>query len=419
MAMLELPAGSEIAGYRVERLAGRGGMGVVYRATDLTLERPVALKLISEEIARDEGFRERFKRESRLAASIRHPNVITVFHAGEEAGVLYIATEFIEGTDLKAMIAERGSLEPHVAADITAQVASALDAAHAEGLVHRDVKPANVLIAAENGGWHAYLTDFGLTKSTASQSAMTETGLFVGTLDYAAPEQLSGAPLDARTDVYSLGCVLFETLTGRRPYPRESPVATMYAHTHEPPPSVRDAAPHVSPALDAVVKRAMAKAAKERYPSAGDLARAAMAAAEGKAVTEPERSVAAGPAAPGGAATTAAAPGPASGLGRPARRRWVGALAGLALLAAAAVIALVLLMGGDENGQPQAAQPGRIPRPHVGPGSPDQRGHGRRRRTAAACEPSRGQAGGGDPPGEAARQLRSDAVANAPHRAAH
>jgi Protein kinase domain len=345
MAMLELPAGSEIAGYRVDRVAGRGGMGVVYRATDLRLERPVALKLISEELARDEAFRARFKRESRLAASIRHPNVITVFHAGEEAGLLYITTEFIEGTDLKAMIAERGSLEPRLAAEITRQVASALDAAHAKGLVHRDVKPANVLIAAEDGGWHAYLTDFGLTKSTTSQSAMTEAGLFVGTIDYAAPEQISGQPLDARTDVYSLGCVLFEGLTGRHPYPRDSNVATMYAHTHEPPPSVLDVAPGAPPALDSVVKRAMAKAAPERYQSAGDLARAAVAAAEGMAVTDPERTVAAGPAAPGGAAVTTVTPGATSR--RPTSRRWVGAIAGLALVAAAVVIALTLLTGGD------------------------------------------------------------------------
>jgi serine/threonine protein kinase len=215
MATLELPAGSEIAGYRVDGIAGRGGMGVVYRATDLTLDRPVALKLISEEFARDESFRARFKRESRLAASIRHPNVITVFHAGEEGGLLYITTEFIEGTDLKTMIAERGSLEPRVAADITLQIASALDAAHAKGLVHRDVKPANVLIGAEDGGLHAYLTDFGLTKSTASQSAMTETGLFIGTIDYASPEQISGQPVDGRTDIYSLGCVLFEGVERR------------------------------------------------------------------------------------------------------------------------------------------------------------------------------------------------------------
>jgi hypothetical protein len=342
LAQSDLPAGSEIAGYRIERLAGRGGMGVVYRAIDLTLDRPVALKLISQDLARDEGFRARFQRESRLAASIRHPNVIMVFHAGEDDGVLYIATEFVEGTDLKTMIANRGRLEPGVAADITRQVASALDAAHAKGLIHRDVKPSNVLI--EDGG-HAYLTDFGLTKSTTSKSAMTETGLFVGTIDYAAPEQISGGHLDARTDVYSLGCVLFEELTGRHPYPRDTNVATMYAHTHEPPPSVREHAPGAPPGLEAVVKRAMAKAPEDRYPSAGDLARAAVAAAEGGAVAQPERSVAAGVAAPGGAPSTILSPRPVK------RRRWLPALAGLAL-AAAAVLALVLLSGGDEGAKP-------------------------------------------------------------------
>jgi hypothetical protein len=348
MATLDLPAGTEIAGYRVDRIAGRGGMGVVYRATDLTLDRPVALKLISEDLARDAGFRARFQRESRLAASIRHPNVITVFHAGEEEGLLYIATEFIEGTDLKAMIAQRGSLEPHLATDITLQVASALDAAHGNGLVHRDVKPANVLIAPEDGAWHAYLTDFGLTKRTTSQSAMTETGLFIGTIDYASPEQISGNPVDARTDIYSLGCVLFEELTGRPPYRRESNVATMYAHAHEPPPSVREVAPGLPPALDSVVQRAMAKDPADRYPSAGDLARAAAAATEGKAVAEPERSVAAGAAAPGRGASTVLAPRADA---RP-RRRWVGAIAGLALVAVAAAIAAVLLTGGDGDAEP-------------------------------------------------------------------
>jgi hypothetical protein len=323
-------------------------MGVVYRATDLTLDRSVALKLISEELARDEGFRARFQRESRLAASIRHPNVITVFHAGEEAGLLYIVTEFIEGSDLKAMIAQRGSLEPRVAADITAQVASALDAAHAKGLVHRDVKPANVLIAPQDGGWHAYLSDFGLTKRTASQSAMTETGLFIGTIDYASPEQISGQPVDGRTDIYSLGCVLFEELTGRQPYPRETHVATMYAHAHEPPPSVREVAPALPSALDAVVQRAMAKDPGDRYPSAGDLARATAAAVEGRTVAAPERSVAAGPAAPKRAASTVLA-----GVGTGARRRWVGAIAGLALVAVAAVLAAILLTSGDGNAEPK------------------------------------------------------------------
>ena len=328
-------------------MAGRGGMGVVYRATDLRLDRPVALKLISEDLARDEGFRARFQRESRLAASIRHPNVITVFHAGEEDGLLYIVTEFIDGSDLKTMIAQRGSLEPRVAADITAQVASALDAAHAKGLVHRDVKPANVLIAPQEGGWHAYLSDFGLTKRMTSQSAMTETGLFIGTIDYASPEQISGQPVDGRTDIYSLGCVLFEELTGRQPYPRETHVATMYAHAHEPPPSVQEVAPDLPPALDAVVQRAMAKEPSDRYPSAGDLARATAAALEGRTVAGPERSVAAGPAAPRRAASTALA-----GVGKGARRRWVGAIAGLALVVVA-VFAAVLITGGDGDAEPK------------------------------------------------------------------
>src|SRR3954452_15693882 len=218
MATRELPAGSEIAGYRIECVAGRGGMGVLYRATDVTLRRSVALKVIASELSGDEGFRTRFQRESRVAASIRHPNVITVFRAGEDGGLLYIATEFIEGTDLKALIGERGRLEPRLAADLAAQVAAALDAAHAKALVHRDVKPANILIAVEDGRERAYLTDFGLTKSTGSETAMTETGMFLGTIDYAAPEQISGGTVDARTDVYALGCVLFHMLTGRLPY---------------------------------------------------------------------------------------------------------------------------------------------------------------------------------------------------------
>src|SRR5215210_4580157 len=156
---MDLSVGSEIAGYRIEAVAGRGGMGVVYRAVDLAPERQVALKLISDELAGDAGFRERFKRESRLAASIRHPNIITVFHAGEEHGRLYIAMDYIEGTDLKQLIASNTRIRPELAADLVAQVAAALDVAHAKPLVHRDVKPANILIAGERDAHHAYLTD--------------------------------------------------------------------------------------------------------------------------------------------------------------------------------------------------------------------------------------------------------------------
>src|SRR4051812_27066354 len=174
--MLALPAGSELAGYRIEAVAGRGGMGTVYRATDIALDRPVALKLIADEFAGDAEFRERFKRESRLAALIRHPHVVTVFRAGEQDGRLYIAMDYVEGSDLKTLLDERGALEPTLAAKIIWQVASALDAAHAKAMVHRDVKPANVLLAGECEGLHAYLTDFGLTKLTGSATAMTQTG---------------------------------------------------------------------------------------------------------------------------------------------------------------------------------------------------------------------------------------------------
>src|SRR4051812_10343160 len=296
--MLALPAGSELAGYRIEGVAGRGGMGTVYRATDIALDRPVALKLIADEFAGDQEFRERFRRESRLAASIRHPHVVTVFRAGEEDGRLYIAMDFVEGTDLKSLLDERGVLEPAVARVIVAQVASALDAAHAKAMVHRDVKPANVLLAGEGAGLHAYLTDFGLTKITGSGSAMTQTGTFVGTVDYAAPEQLHGIRVDARTDVYSVACVLYQAVTGQVPYTRESNVAKMYAHVQEPPPSLLAAAPQAPPELEAVVQRGMAKDPYARYPSAGDLARATVAAVAGGDVGTSERSGAGGAAPP-------------------------------------------------------------------------------------------------------------------------
>jgi serine/threonine protein kinase len=296
--MGELQAGFELAGYRIDSVAGRGGMGVVYRATDLALERTVALKLIAADLAEDGDFRARFKRESRIAASIRHPNVITVFRAGEEDGRLYIAMDYVEGTDLKAMIAEHGRLDPARAVEIVAQVAFALDAAHSKSLVHRDVKPANVLIAWEDGNPHAYLTDFGLTKATASESAMTKTGTFVGTLDYVAPEQIRGDRVDARADVYSLGCVLYHCLTGRLPYPRDSDVAKLYAHAHEQLPSARAAIPDLPAECDDVIQRAMAKDPADRFQSAGDLGRAALAAVAGGRPAEPERTVAVGEAAP-------------------------------------------------------------------------------------------------------------------------
>jgi ketosteroid isomerase-like protein len=289
----EVLEGDQIAGCRIEAVAGRGGMGIVYRATQLSLGRPVAVKLIAPDHAADPGFRERFERESRLAAAIDHPNVIPVHEAGEEDGRLYLVMRWVSGADLHGLIARTGRLDPRRAAAITAQVAGALDAAHAAGLVHRDVKPANVLLSGE----HAYLADFGLTRPMASNTRLTTTGHWLGTTDYMAPEQFSGEAADARADVYALGCVLYAMLTGEPPFRRGTVPATMLAHLHDPPPPA-SAADGVPAEFDRVFARALAKAPEQRYPSAGDLGRAARAAAERRPATGRERSVARGAAAP-------------------------------------------------------------------------------------------------------------------------
>lgn len=291
--MAELESGDEFAGCRIEAVAGRGGMGVVYRATQLALGRPVALKLLAADRASDPDFRERFQRESRMAAAIDHPNVIPVFAAGEEDGRLYLVMRYVGGTDLQALLRRDGTLAPERAASVVAQMADALDAAHAAGLVHRDVKPANVLLSGE----HAYLSDFGLTRLVDADTEITQSGQWIGTVDYCSPEQLQGAPIDARADVYSLGCVLYAALTGHAPLHRGTVPATMAAQLHDPPPRPSR---HGAPVeFDRVIARALAKDPAERYPSAGDLGRAAGAAARGEPVTESERSVARGPAAPG------------------------------------------------------------------------------------------------------------------------
>ncbi len=263
--------GSELFGYRVESLLGRGGMSVVYRAHDLALDRKVALKLLAPELAGDERFRSRFLRESRVAASLDHPNVIPIYEAGESNGVLCIAMRYVEGTDLKRLLHEEGALEAAQALAYCTQVASALDAAHRHGLVHRDVKPSNVLIA--HGG-HCYLADFGLTQDAADRSDLTLTGQLLGSVDYAAPEQIEGKRVDGRADVYSLGCLLHECLTGSVPFPKDSDLAVLWAHVNEPPPRL-DAHPELEP----VVKRALAKRPEDRYQTCGafvDAARAAL-----------------------------------------------------------------------------------------------------------------------------------------------
>jgi hypothetical protein len=314
--MPELRPGDIFAGHRIEGVAGRGGFGVVYRATHLALDHVVALKLISGERAADATFRERFQSESRIAVSIRHPNVVAVHHAGEEDGLLFVTMDFIEGTDLRGLLNREGRLRPERATAIISPVSSALDAAHERGLVHRDIKPGNVLIEERGAEEHVFLTDFGLSKKIDATSGVTASGAFVGTLDYVAPEQIKGERVDARTDVYALGCVLYELLTGEVPFGGEiEKVAKMYAHLQEAPPSLNEKAPDVPGALGDVVWRAMEKDPELRFPSAGDLARAARAASEGRQPSEPERSVGVGAAAPTQAFDALAAAGAGAGAG--------------------------------------------------------------------------------------------------------
>ena len=351
--MPTLHEGDEFAGHRILGIAGRGGMGVVYRAMQLDLDRPVALKLIAPQLAEDSGFRDRFVRESRAAASIDHPNVIPIYYTGENDGALYIAMRYVEGSDLRTLVRAEQRLDPGRAASIVAQVASALDAAHARGIVHRDVKPANVLLGAAD---HAYLTDFGLTKRVTSHTGSTREGGWVGTLGYVAPEQIRGERTDARADVYALGCVLYHALAGAPPYQRETDEATLWAHLHDDPPSLHDQVPSVSDRFDAVLARALAKDPADRYQSAGDLGQAALAAAGRSAAPGPERVVAVGAAAPTDAQETVVSPDQAPtamAATRPATRRraWPWALAAVPIVGLALIAALVLASG-DNGGGP-------------------------------------------------------------------
>ncbi|WP_328959157.1 serine/threonine-protein kinase [Kitasatospora purpeofusca] len=273
MALPSLPAGlvgRRVAGYRLEAEIGRGGMAVVYRAKDLRLGRTVAVKLLAPELARNEVFRRRFIHESQVAAAIDHPHIIPVFEAGEADGILFIAMRYVEHGDLRGLISRGGPFPVERAAGLALQIASALDAAHDHDLVHRDVKPGNVLVAPGTDSEHPehlYLADFGLTKKSLSLSGLTGVGQIVGTLDYAAPEQISGRPLDGRCDQYGLGCVVFEMLSGAPPFRRESDLALLWAHLNDPPPTVREHRPDLSPAVDEVIGRALAKAPEERFAS--------------------------------------------------------------------------------------------------------------------------------------------------------
>jgi len=264
--------GQVIAGYRIEERVGRGGMGVVYRAEHLNLRRRAAIKIIAPDLAESEGFRERFTREARIAAVLQHPNIVTVYDAGEVDGILYLAMQYIEGQDLAGVLRKDGRLRPYRAIDVIRQVASALDAAHAQGLIHRDVKPANVLIE----GRTAFLTDFGLTKRTdGTHTELTRAGDVVGTIHYVAPEQIEGGQVSARSDVYSLGCLLYHCLTGQVPYSRDTDVAVIYAHLSEPPPKLTALRPELAAGLDGVIAKALDKSPDRRFPTCSDLVNAA------------------------------------------------------------------------------------------------------------------------------------------------
>ena len=414
-----LAPGAMFAGYRIEQVLDRGGMGVVYKAVDPDLDRQVALKIIAPEHTQDETAVARFKTECRLAASIEHANIVPIHRGGEFEGVLYLAMRFVPGTNLRKVI-DRGPPQLSTVATIVSQVAGALDAAHAKGLVHRDVKPANILLSGDPARPHVYLTDFGLTKRLGSDAeGLTREGGWVGTPDYVAPEQIQGHKVDRRADVYSLGCVLFEMLTGHVAYDRDSDMAKLWAHVSEPPPLPRTVRPELIASFDDIIARATAKDPEHRYATASDLAevtRDAIAAQERagrrSAAVAPSaaadedleatraesiagaNSVAPPPAAPAAAKREPRPPRPPREPRRPGEngasagawlRRRAKPLAGLLVLLTGVVVAVVVLGGSDgeekpkELGQRIAGRLGAVPTNRVdGSGNAVMRLDGRR-----------------------------------------
>ena len=351
-----LKPGTVFAGHRIEAVIGHGGMGVVYRVRHLSLDRERALKVVAPMLSADQRFRERFKRESRLAAQVEHPNVIPVHHAGEEEDQLYLTMRLVDGVDLRGLVQESGPLDPAQAVRVLAGIAAGLDAAHARGLIHRDVKPANVLVEGDGDGEHVFLTDFGISRLAGSEESLTTTGEFFGSVDYVAPEQIEGEPVDRRTDVYALGGILHFLLTGQPPFPRDTELAKLFAHANAPRPRPSESAPGLPAAIDDVVARAMAKRPEERYESAGELAAAAAAALGQPAPAH------APPAYPRRPARIADDELETRRLRRPTRRRLPLAIGGLLALVAAGVgVALVLSGGSDSDGEaPAPPKPKRV-----------------------------------------------------------
>ena len=289
--MPELPlVGTDFAGYRLRSVLGRGGMSIVYQAENPRLRNLIALKVLAPNLANDQVFRTRFREESQIAASLNHPNVVPIHDFGSSDGLLYIAMRYVSGTDLRRLIAERGWLTPYAAVYLLEQAARALDAAHRRGLVHRDVKPGNLLVALSGSGEaidpeHVYLADFGITKQVGGRTGLTVAGTLLGTLHYMSPEQIQEQSVLGTADQYSLGCVLYECLTGRAPFERSSNEALMWAHVHEFPAAPSLLRPELSPAIDEVFARVLAKHPEDRYTNCREF----MAAARGALPTEPGR----------------------------------------------------------------------------------------------------------------------------------
>jgi serine/threonine protein kinase len=274
--------GMDLGDYRLQAVLGRGGMSIVYRAENLRLGSTVAVKVLAPELALDDVFRERFIHESRIAASLNHPNVIPIFDAGPYEDLLFIAMRYVAGSDLRSVLKDQKSVLPAQALLLIEQTGRALDAAHKRGLVHRDVKPANILIERGSDGDpdHVYLADFGITKHALSKSGLTATGQFVGTIDYVAPEQILGKLVDGRCDIYSLGCVLYECLTGSVPFQKEHDAAVIWAQVEEAPPPATTHDPTLPPAVDDVIAKAMAKSPEDRYSTCREFVEAVRTALE-------------------------------------------------------------------------------------------------------------------------------------------
>ncbi|HYU60655.1 MAG TPA: protein kinase [Solirubrobacterales bacterium] len=352
-----LPPGERFGDFEILSVAGQGGMGVVYRARQVSLGRVVALKIISPQIASSEDFARRFAYESRLAASIDHPHVVSIFSSGQVGGRSFIAMQWIDGVSLHSMLANDQPLAPDRAVLIVSQIAGALDSAHAAGLIHRDVKPGNILVRSIGGRDHAYLTDFGIARrSGAEVTELTKTGETVGTIGYMAPEQIRGESPDGRADLYSLGCVLFECLTGHPPFERDSQPAMMFAHVSDERPRPSGLRPELGDRFDAVTVRAMALEPQDRYQTGTELADAVLAAGRGEAVgaAPTQAATAAGHPPPSGRESGPAASGSEAATRRVAGPRrsallWIGAVLAVGAVALGAFAAAGGFSGEDNS----------------------------------------------------------------------